>query len=161
MDTIAKCPLGENGSHLWECPDGHNRTLTTRLTPGGNPCISALLDLTNGLGPDVVIEAVGLPQTFRAAVEEVTFTGRVVYIGYAKEPIAYETWLFVQKELDILGSRNALQEDFRRVIDMLEDRRFPVDEVVSAMIRIEEGPDFLRAWSENPSRFSKIMIYTD
>ncbi len=52
-----------------------------------------LLDLTNGLGPDVIIEAIGLPQTFRAAVEEVAFTGRVVYIGYAKEPVAYETRL--------------------------------------------------------------------
>ena len=72
-----------------------------------------LLDLTNGLGPDVIIEAIGLPQTFRAAVEEVAFTGRVVYIGYAKEPVAYETRLFVQKELDIMGSRNAMPEDFR------------------------------------------------
>jgi threonine dehydrogenase-like Zn-dependent dehydrogenase len=70
-------------------------------------------ELTDGRGPDVVIEAIGLPQTFRAAVEEVAFTGRVVYIGYAKEAVAYETRLFVQKELDILGSRNALPEDFR------------------------------------------------
>ena len=50
-----------------------------------------LLDLTDGRGPDVIIEAVGHPQTFRAAVEEVAFTGRVVYIGYTKEPVAYET----------------------------------------------------------------------
>jgi threonine dehydrogenase-like Zn-dependent dehydrogenase len=120
-----------------------------------------LLELTNGLGPDVVIEAIGLPQTFRTAVEEVAFTGRVVYIGYAKEPVAYETRLFVQKELDILGSRNALPEDFHRVIGMLEDRRFPVDDVVSATVPIEQGPDILRAWSENPSRFSKIMIRMD
>ena len=70
-----------------------------------------LQQLTEGRGPDVVIEAVGLPETFRAAVEEVAFTGRVVYIGYAKEPVAYETRLFVQKELDILGSRNALPAD--------------------------------------------------
>ena len=45
-------------------------------------------------------------------MEVVAFTGRVVYIGYAKEPVTYETRLFVQKELDILGSRNALPEDF-------------------------------------------------
>ena len=61
-----------------------------------------LAELTDGRGPDVVIEAIGLPLTFRAAVEEVAFTGRVVYIGYAKEPVSYETRLFVQKELDIL-----------------------------------------------------------
>jgi Zn-dependent alcohol dehydrogenase len=40
--------------------------------------------LTGGEGPEVVVEAIGLPQTFRAAVEEVCFAGRVVYIGYAK-----------------------------------------------------------------------------
>ena len=78
-----------------------------------------LVEIT-GSGPDVMIEAIGLPVTFRAAVEEVAFTGRVVYIGYAKEPVSYETRLFVQKELDILGSRNALPEDFLEVIRMLE-----------------------------------------
>ena len=72
--------------------------------------------MTEGRGPDVVIEAIGTPATFRSAVEEVAFTGRVVYIGYAKEPVSYETRLFVQKELDVLGSRNALPEDFRAVI---------------------------------------------
>ncbi len=120
-----------------------------------------LLELTNGLGPDVIIEAIGLPQTFRAAVEEVGFTGRVVYIGYAKEPVAYETRLFVQKELDIMGSRNALPEDFRQVIRMLEDRRFPVDDAVSSVLPLADAPDALRAWSENPAGFTKIMISVD
>jgi threonine dehydrogenase-like Zn-dependent dehydrogenase len=120
-----------------------------------------LLDLTDGWGPDVTIEAIGLPQTFRAAVEEVAFTGRVVYIGYAKEPVAYETRLFVQKELDIMGSRNALPEDFRQVIRMLEEHRFPVDDAVSSIVPIEEAPDVLRAWSDNPVRFRKIMVRLD
>jgi threonine dehydrogenase-like Zn-dependent dehydrogenase len=125
------------------------------------PLHQRLLDLTNGLGPDVIIEAIGLSQTFRAAVEEVAFTGRVVYIGYAKDLVAYETRLFVQKELDILGSRNALPEDFRQVIRMLEDRRFPVDDAVSSIVSIEDGPDILRAWSDNPARFTKIMVRLD
>lgn len=119
------------------------------------------LDLTNGMGPDVIIEAIGLPQTFRAAVEEVAFTGRVVYIGYAKEPVAYETRLFVQKELDIMGSRNALPEDFREVIRMLEDHRFPVDGAVSSVLPLADAPNALRAWSENPAGFTKIMISVD
>ena len=117
-----------------------------------------LQELTSGRGPDVIIEAIGLPQTFRAAVEEVAFTGRVVYIGYAKEPVAYETRLFVQKELDILGSRNALPENFREVIAMLEAGRFPVDEAISHVVALEEAPGVLKAWSENPAAFSKIMI---
>lgn len=120
-----------------------------------------LLELTAGRGPDVVIEAVGTPTTFRAAVEEVAFTGRVVYIGYAKELVSYETRLFVQKELDILGSRNAQPEDFRAVIKLLESRKFPVNEVVTLIASLEEAPDALRSWSEKPSRFTKILISLD
>jgi 2-desacetyl-2-hydroxyethyl bacteriochlorophyllide A dehydrogenase len=117
-----------------------------------------LVELTDGLGPDVIIEAIGLPSTFRAAVEEVAFTGRVVYIGYAKEPVAYETRLFVQKELDILGSRNALPEDFREVIRMLEGHRFPVEDAVSRIVPLEETPKVIAEWSADPARFTKIMI---
>jgi len=120
-----------------------------------------LLELTDGFGPDVVIEAIGLPQTFRAAVEEVAFTGRVVYIGYAKEPVSYETRWFVQKELDIMGSRNAVPEDFREVILMLERKLFPVDDAVSLIARIEEVPALLQAWADDSSRFKKIMISMD
>ena len=36
-----------------------------------------LIELTKGRGPDVVIEAIGLPGTYRAAVEEVAYAGRV------------------------------------------------------------------------------------
>ncbi len=117
-----------------------------------------LSEITNSHGPDCVIEAIGLPQTFRASVAEVAFTGRVVYIGYAKEPVAYETSLFVQKELDIMGSRNALPEDFREVIRMLEAKKIPVDSAISAVVPIEEAPEMLRHWSENPTAFTKIMV---
>ncbi len=117
-----------------------------------------LQEITSGKGPHVMIEAIGLPSTFRAAVEEVGFTGRVVYIGYAKEPVSYETRLFVQKELDILGSRNALPEDFRDVIRMLESGLFPVEEAVSAVVSMEDAAGVLAEWSDAPGKFTKIMV---
>jgi threonine dehydrogenase-like Zn-dependent dehydrogenase len=131
---------------------------TDLIHSGKEDLHSHLSKLTDGRGPDCIIEAIGLPQTFRASVEEVAFTGRVVYIGYAKEPVAYETSLFVQKELDILGSRNALPADFREVIRMLQERRFPVDDVISAVVPIEDAPEMLRQWSSNPAAFTKILI---
>jgi threonine dehydrogenase-like Zn-dependent dehydrogenase len=117
-----------------------------------------LAEITGGQGPDVAIEAIGLPLTFRAAVEEVAFTGRVVYIGYAKEEVAYATRLFVQKELDIMGSRNALPEDFRQVIQMLEAGRFPVEDAVSAIVPMEDAAQILGEWSEQPAKFTKILV---
>jgi threonine dehydrogenase-like Zn-dependent dehydrogenase len=125
------------------------------------PLHARLQQMTDGRGPDVAIEAIGTAATFRAAVEEVAFSGRVVYIGYAKEPVSYETRLFVQKELDVLGSRNAQSEDFEAVIQFLESRVFPVDQAVSSTVPLEEAADALRSWSENPSRFRKIMVCMD
>lgn len=67
----------------------------------------------------------------------------------------------MQKELEIMGSRNALTEDFRHVIRMLENHLFPVEDAVSIIAPIEEVPNLLRAWTENPARFSKIMVTMD
>jgi threonine dehydrogenase-like Zn-dependent dehydrogenase len=120
-----------------------------------------LQETTAGHGPDVIIEAIGRPDTFRAAVEEVAFTGRVVYIGYAKDHVSYETRLFVQKELDIMGSRNALPEDFKEVIRMFEQKRFPTADAISTTVPLKEAPAILRAWSENPAAYTKIMIALD
>ena len=117
-----------------------------------------LEELTDGRGPDVVIEAIGLPATYRAAVEEVAYAGRVVYIGWAKDQVLYETRPFVHKELDIMGSRNAVPEDFREVIRMLEAKRFPVDAAVTHVVPFEETPAILDEWNQEPQRFSKIMI---
>ncbi len=122
------------------------------------PIVEALQRATAGDGPDVVIEAVGSPETFRAAVEAVAFTGRVVYIGYAKEPVSYETKLFVQKELDIRGSRNALIEDFRDVIEVLSHGMFPVEETITCVVPLEKTGEVLQEWSTNPQAFSKILV---
>jgi len=117
-----------------------------------------LRDMTDGHGPDVVIEAVGAPQTFQAAVDVVSFTGRVVYIGYAKAPVEYETKLFVMKEIDILGSRNALPEDFAQVVSMLEQGNFPVDKVVTSTVPLAAASDAMQKWSDNPGESIKIHI---
>jgi threonine dehydrogenase-like Zn-dependent dehydrogenase len=131
------------------------------ICSGRDDVHAKLQEMTGGHGPDVIIEAIGRPDTFRAAVEEVAFTGRVVYIGYAKDLVSYETRLFVQKELDILGSRNALPQDFREVIRMFEQKRFPTADAISATVPLEEAPAILRDWSENPAAYTKIMITLD
>jgi threonine dehydrogenase-like Zn-dependent dehydrogenase len=121
------------------------------------PVAERLQELTNGLGPDVIIEAIGLPETFQLAIEAVAYTGRVVYVGYAKEPVTYDTKLFLLKELDIMGSRNALDE-FGTVIAMLEQRRFPVDKMISRTTTFAEAGEALRDWSARPQDFTKIQI---
>jgi len=67
----------------------------------------------------------------------------------------------VQKELDVTGSRNAMPEDFRDAIALLEAGRFHVDRAVNLIVPLEQAANALRSWSENPGRFQKILVSVD
>ena len=117
-----------------------------------------LLEMTSGFGPDVVIEAVGSTATYQMAVDEVAFTGRVICIGYAKSEVSFQTKYFVQKELDIRGSRNAMPSDFRAVIHYLERGTCPVDQLITKVIKPEEALQTMQWWSENPGKVFRILV---
>jgi threonine dehydrogenase-like Zn-dependent dehydrogenase len=117
----------------------------------------ALMRITHGDGPDVIIEAVGNAITYRAAVEEVAYTGRVVCIGYAKSPVEFNTGLFVRKEIEIIGSRNCTDE-FPEVIAYLEAGKFPVQEVISKVVSLNDAGDALAGWAKDAKGITKIMV---
>ncbi|MBQ4189962.1 MAG: zinc-binding alcohol dehydrogenase family protein [Bacteroidales bacterium] len=106
--------------------------------------------------PDVVIEAVGSVPTYRMAVERVAFTGRIVCIGYAKTEVSLPTSLFVKKELDIMGSRNATPEDFSDVISYLSSG-VDADAFVSDIIDPKDAQDAMEKWNANPGKVFRIL----
>ena len=114
-------------------------------------------DLVPG-GPDVVIEAVGAVSTFLAAVDLVGQCGRVVYIGYAKDAVAFDTKRFITKEIDIRGSRNALRTDFDDVVTWLRDNPEAGGHIVSATVPLEEAAGKLAEWDARPGDFTKILV---
>jgi len=114
--------------------------------------------LTGGDGPDVVVEAAGNPLTYRTAVDEVAFTGRVICIGYAGAEVSFATKLFVQKEIDIMGSRNATPEDFRAVISYLEQGIFPLDRMITRKVKPEEASLAVQEWAGDPGKVMKILL---
>ena len=117
-----------------------------------------LLEMTSGFGPDVVIEAVGSAPTYQLAVDEVAFTGRVICIGYAKTEVSFQTKYFVQKELDIRGSRNAQPSDFRAVIHYLERGTCPVDQLISRVVKPEEAFEAMQQWDVSPGKVFRILV---
>ena len=120
----------------------------------------ALMQITNGDGPDVIIEAVGNAMTYRAAVDEVAYTGRVVCIGYAKSAVEFNTGIFVRKEIEILGSRNCTNE-FPEVIAYLEAGKFPVEDVISKTVSLDDAGAALADWAANAKGITKIMVDFD
>lgn len=112
----------------------------------------------NLLSPDVVIEAVGAVPTYQLAVNRVAFTGRVVCIGYSKNDVPLTTSLFVKKELDIMGSRNANPSDFEAVIKYLTKADAPVDTFISNIIEPADADKALKEWSANPGKVYRILV---
>jgi len=127
------------------------------INTGNENLHDALMRITNGDGPDVIIEAVGNAITYRAAVDEVAYTGRVVCIGYAKSAVEFNTGIFVRKEIEILGSRNCTDE-FPEVIAYLESGQFPVQEVISKVVSIDNAGAALAEWAKNTKGITKIMV---
>ena len=113
--------------------------------------------LTNLEGVNVAIEAAGLPETTRLAIELAASVGRVVFIGWAKEEIALQTPFIVRKELDVVGSRNSLHV-FPAVIKMLEARERPFTSIISSVVSLEETPRAFADWDAAPQQFAKIMV---
>ena len=113
--------------------------------------------LTGGEGPDVVIEAVGKPATYRLALDLVAACGRIVYIGWVKGDIALEARQIVAKEVDILGSRNATDE-FAEVIALFESGRIDPLALVTNRVPLDDVPAMFTRWAERPEGVGKILV---
>jgi len=113
--------------------------------------------LTGGEGPDVVIEAVGKPATYRLALDLVAACGRIVYIGWVKGDIALEARQIVAKEVDILGSRNATDE-FAEVIALFESGRIDPLALVTNRVLLDDVPAMFKRWAERPESVGKILV---
>ena len=118
-----------------------------------NSTKESLLDVvqqeTNGVGMQVVIEAVGAPKLFEEAVKIASPAGRVVILGFTKQPAQLGEFDLTTKELDIRGSRmNAGKfPDVAAWFDAgavqpakLVTHAFPFTEIAQALKLIEEQP---------------------
>ena len=94
----------------------------------------------------------------QAAIDEVAFSGRVVCIGYSKNDVTFHTGLFVKKEINIHGSRNAMPADFEAVIRYLQRGTCPKDELISAIVKPENALHAMQKWVEAPSRVFRILV---
>ncbi|WP_343315622.1 zinc-binding alcohol dehydrogenase family protein [Brucella sp. BE17] len=132
----------------------------THVLPSGEDVVEKVMQLTGDDGVDVAFEAVGLPVTFTQAVDLAGFAGRVVYVGYSKAPVTYQTQFFNLKELDIMGSRNAMLADFEAVIAHLEKLGNDADGLISKVFAFNDAEWALPYWNSDRNVL-KIIIERD
>ena len=107
----------------------------------------ALRALTDG-GAAVAFEAVGRPETQSLAVGAVRTGGRVVFVGYSPKPMELNAGRVMFRELEIVGSLGCRPVDYPRVIDLVQQGRVKVTELVNgrfSLDEIEDAFDFLRS----------------
>jgi S-(hydroxymethyl)mycothiol dehydrogenase len=123
----------------WARQLGATHTVNSRETD----VISAIKDNTGGFGADVVIDAVGLPETYRQAFYARDLAGTVVLVGVPTPDMRLELPL-----LDVFGRGGALKSswygdclpsrDFPMLIDLYLQGRLPLDAFVSGTIRLDQ-----------------------
>ncbi|MGJ5749038.1 S-(hydroxymethyl)mycothiol dehydrogenase [Streptomyces puniciscabiei] len=118
---------------------GATHTVNSRQTEA----VDAVRELTGGFGADVVIEAVGRPETYRQAFYARDLAGTVVLVGVPTPEMKLELPL-----LDVFGRGGALKSswygdclpsrDFPVLIDLYLQGRLDLDAFVTETIALDE-----------------------
>lgn len=105
--------------------------------------VQAIQELTGGFGADVVIDAVGRPETYKQAFYARDLAGRVVLVGVPTPEMTLELPL-----LDVFGRGGALKSswygdclpsrDFPMLVDQYKLGRLDLDTFVSERIKLDE-----------------------
>lgn len=146
-------------------PNATRRALAERLgadftiDPTNQGLAEALKDLTGGVGPDVVIEAVGSVRTYESAIEVVRRGGKVLAYGAAAQDAVMSLKPFdvYSKELTIAGSYAGTYDTWPRAIALLAGKRFDPALIVDSIRPLSESVDALNELGTNPT-LTKVHI---
>ena len=127
------------------------------IQPEQTDAAEALRDFADGLGPHVVIEAVGLPVTIGQSIEWVRAGGRVAILGQSNKPLDFSYGPMMKKELDVLASRNSVGQ-FPRILQAIVDGELAPAKMISHRIGLDDVPATLADMHEHPSAYCKAVV---
>jgi threonine dehydrogenase-like Zn-dependent dehydrogenase len=127
------------------------------INSGKEDPLKEIMKLTANEGVAVALEAAGLADTCRLAIDAACYTGRVGMVSYANKLIEFDTKLFVSKELDFLGSRNALHE-FGHVLDIIRNHPDKIRKMATKICDFNEADQAMRDWANNPAGITRIIV---
>ena len=115
---------------------------THTVNAGTEDVVARLRELTGGFGPDVVIDAVGRPETLRQAFDARDLAGTAVLVGVPNPTMVFEVPM-----IEIFGHGGQVksswygdclpERDFPLLIDLWQQGRFALDKFVSERIPLE------------------------
>jgi len=76
--------------------------------------------ITDGALPADVFDATGNVHSMSNAFQYVGHAGRLVFVGIVTADVSFSDPLFHAREMTLYASRNAMPEDFDRIIELIE-----------------------------------------
>lgn len=116
-------------------------------------------EITGGLGADVVIEAVGTPETVEEALVLARRGGRVVIFGFSPEDVkaTFVPFDVLSKELSVMGSW-VNPYTFQRAIEVLASRQVDVGSLVTNKVGLDGLLMGLDLLERKPEGFMKAIV---
>lgn len=122
-----------------------------------NP-VDAVLDMTDGKGVDLVVEAVGHAATQEQSIKMLRYGGEAVLLGLgAEQPMAIDGVEVVNKELMIRGSYAYTSLDFAHSLDLISTEKIDVSSMVIAK-NLEDGPIIFEKLVDDPDDLIKVAL---
>lgn len=110
------------------------------------PEVRVVAELADEPCAQVVFDATGHPGSMARALRLARFTGRIVYVGITKEPVLLDDPLFHRRELTLLASRNAVAEDFPRILGLIAAGRIRTQPWITHRCTLAELPARMPEW---------------
>ena len=129
----------------------------TATIAAGEGFSQQLLELTKGMGADVVIEAVGNNITVNTAIDSVRKGGSVVLVGNISPQITLPLQKVVSRQIRLQGSCASAGE-YPRAIELVSEGAIRVKPLISAIAPLHEGPLwFDRLYAREPNLLKVVL----
>lgn len=112
---------------------------------------------TGGMGANVVIDAVGFPQTVEQAIEATSVAARVVLLGFDTRVSEIAQVNITKKELTICGSRLQTHR-FPKVVELFNTMEFNVKDLVSHQFELHEAEKAFELMDNASPEVRKVII---
>jgi L-iditol 2-dehydrogenase len=125
--------------------------------PAGPGLIPQVIEVTGGAGMDLVIEAVGIDATVKAAIDSVRKGGNVVLVGNVSPEVTLPLQKVVTRQIRLQGSCASAGE-YPRAIELMSSESIRVKPLITAFAPLEEGPRwFERLYAREPNLMKVVL----
>ena len=129
----------------------------TAVLSSDKDVVGQVMQLTGGVGVDVVIEAVGRNETVKASIDSVRKGGTVVLVGNISPEVTLPLQKVVTRQIRLQGSCASAGE-YPRAIELLASGAIQVKPFITAVAPLEEGPRwFERLYAREPNLMKVIL----